>query len=60
MPQEQDRISLEFKNLALTVGKKKKVIDGVSGFIEGGAGVAIMGESGAVSAYMCVRMQLQV
>ena len=51
MPQKQDRISLEFENLVLTVGKQQKVLNGVSGFIEGGAGVAIMGESGCVSAY---------
>ena len=54
MPQRRDRISLEFKNLVLTVGNTKKVINGVSGFIEGGESVAIMGESGAVSAYTCV------
>ena len=51
MPQKKDRISLEFENLVLTVGKQQKVLNGVSGFIEGGAGVAIMGESGCVSAY---------
>ena len=59
MPQKRDRISLEFENLVLTVGNTKKVINGVSGFIEGGEGVAIMGESGAVSTYTCMCMQLQ-